>query len=162
MTNIRYTNSTSVANDFAVKLLSGLLNVRPDLEVDGCPLIDKVHTTPDFTTEDLKLMRPHLTCFELTRLEIGESDHDPDSRWSQNEIRDVAVYAKMDGMSERLVAEFAVYREYMDGEEAEGWARWQVKDVSVIFPDSGPIHLVRYLHPNRDDREPVWGTTIEP
>lgn len=161
MTEIYFTNSASVAQGFAVKLLSGLLNVRPNYDADGCPLFEAEYSDSECTTQGLKSLRPQMACLQMTLLEIGDVEVDPGSHQSQSEMRRVRVHAKEgeNGRS-RLYATFIVYREYLDGEEAQGWTRWQARYVTIILPD-GEVKLARaYL--NDQDREPIWGTRIEP
>lgn len=159
MTRIPYSNSLSLANDFAIRLFSGLLNVRASGDAGEGPLAEVKYTTAHFTTERMAELRVALSGSRISQLEAADSQTDPDSLWPASELRHISIHVrKNENKDEILVATFDVHRDYLDGDNAEGWTCWQVKNVYIFLTDI-PVELVpEYL--NRDDREPIWGTRV--
>ncbi|CAN5684423.1 hypothetical protein BH11PAT2_BH11PAT2_03860 [soil metagenome] len=162
MTDVSFSASLSRANDFTVRLLSGLLNARTDFHSGGCQLTEVSHETPEFTTQRMPFLRVVLSKYRLARFEFAAKiGSDPTSQWSVNEFRHFRVFATKVGISDEIrIAEFEVYRYYFDGEEGQGWSDWKVRSVYVypINYSSPSLELIPvYLG---DDREPIWGTRI--
>lgn len=162
MTEVSFSASLSRATDFTVKLLSGLLNARADVH-DNCQLVEVSHETPEFTTKRMPFLRIVLSKYRLARFDFSRNfGSDPNCQWSRNEFRHFTVFATKIGISEEIrIAEFDLYRYYVDGDDAEGWSDWKVKNVWV-YPlnySSPSLELIPvYLG---DNREPIWGTSIE-
>ncbi|MEK7510975.1 MAG: hypothetical protein AAB582_01965 [Patescibacteria group bacterium] len=161
MSKINFSNSASLANEFAVKLLSGTLNLSVDYDDEGLPLVEQTHTTPVFTTERIPAIRAALLRRRLSSLEIGDSETNSESHWSESERRGVLVYATdFDrGGKEHLAATFEVTRDYCDGERGEGWTRWRVAKVRILAFKTAIDLVLVYLG---DNREPIWGTRVNP
>jgi hypothetical protein len=157
-TKIQLSNSLSLANDFAVKLLAGLLNMRIDYDADGSPLVEVHHVTRYFTTERMAEVKTAFSGFRLSQLEATQPKTDPESQWSRSELRHISVYGSDKKDSFSLLAAFEVHRDYLDGDNAEGWTRWRVKNVHVFLTDIGTELIPQYLNP--EDREPIWGTRV--
>lgn len=155
---VQFSNSLSLANEFAVKLLAGLLNVRVDYDAAGSPLVEVNRTTPHFTTERMAEVRAAFAGFRLLQLEVTQSMTDPESRWPRSEVRHVSIYASGNQIDYTLLAAFEVHRDFLDGDNVEGWTRWKVKNVVVFLNDIGMRLVPEYL--NQDDREPIWGTQV--
>lgn len=154
-TKISLSNSTVLAFDFAIKLMDGLLNVRPDYDLEGYPLVDMKFSSQYFTTEIMEFLRFGLEDYQLSRLEIEDSETDPDSFWSASERRKVTLFARpCESGKEVTIATFCVHREYLDDERAGGWTRWNVKNVTVCIYNQ-TVKLCTHIV-NRYD-EPLWG-----
>ncbi len=158
MAKIPFSNSLSLANDFAVKLLGGLLNTRVNYDADGSPLVEVNHATAYFTTQCMAELRAAFSGFRLSRIEATEPATDPDSQWPRSELRHITVHGRENENNETLLAVFEVHRDYLDGDNAEGWTRWRVKNVHVFLTDIGLELIPEYL--DRDDREPIWGMRV--
>jgi hypothetical protein len=162
MTKIRFSNSVSLANEFAIKLLNGTLNMSIDYDTEECPLVERNHTTSYFTTERMSGLRAAFSRRRLSSMKIGDFETNPESHWSASERRGVLVYATefdKDGGKEHIVAAFEVTRDYCDGERGEGWTRWRVANVRILAFETTLELIPEYLG---DDREPIWGTRVNP
>ncbi len=157
-TKVQFSNSLSLANEFAVKLLAGLLNTRIDYDAEGSPLIEVRHVTPYFTTERMAEVRAAFSGFRLSQLEATQPKTDSDSQWSRSERRIISVYGSDNKDKFTLLAAFEVHRDYLDGDNAEGWTRWRVKSVHIFLNDICIELIPEYL--NCEDREPIWGTRV--
>lgn len=162
MTEFSFSESLSLANAFSVKLLSGMLNVRSDYSAEGCPLVEVTHTTESFTTERIAGLRAATFGSRPSVLEASETEDDIFSTSGRGEVRHITIYTR-DPQSgqKRKKATFDVFRSYLDGEEAEGWSRWQVKNVYIFFrfPNDSVVELIpEYI--NSFDHEPIWGTRV--
>lgn len=159
LTKFSFADSLALANDFAVKLLAGVLNMRIDYDTCGRLLAEVTRTTTYFTTELMADVRTGLSGSRLSRIEATDSEVDPHSQWPTSEIRHITIFAREGEGKEMLVATFDVHRDYLDGDNAEGWTRWEIKNVFVFLTSSGVELVPEYL--DRDDREPIWGTRIQ-
>ncbi|MBM3261122.1 hypothetical protein FJY93_01750 [Candidatus Kaiserbacteria bacterium] len=159
MTKMEFSASLALAIEFALKLMSGLLNMRIDYDAEGCPLFEVDRATKWFTTERIADLRCALSGFRFTRLEAADVQTDPDSPWPMSELRHITVLAREGEQSrETIIASFDVHRDYLDGDCAEGWTRWRVKNVFVFLTDEGLELVPEYL--NHDDRYPIWGERV--
>lgn len=159
MTKISFSNSVSLATEFAIKLLTGTLNMSTDYDVEGYPLVERTHTTSYFTTEQMSALMGALSRRRLSSMEIGDSETNPESQWSTSEKRSVLVYAADFDRNgkEHIVAAFEVTRDYCDGERAEGWTRWHVANVRILAFETTIELVPEYLG---SEREPIWGTRV--
>lgn len=163
MTTVHYSDSLAIANDFIAKLVVGTLNMRMSHEVGGT-LVEVTRTTVDFTTKRIAEVRAALRGFLPSRLEATDIETDQDSLWSRSELRHITLHARYfkNGKNmlgkEMLLMTFDVHRDYLDGDSAEGWTGWRVKNVVIFLTDVGTELVPEYLNP--DDHEPIWGTRV--
>lgn len=158
MTEISFSNALSLANEFAVRLLYGTLNMRVNYKAKELPLFEQTHTTPWFTTDRINDIRGALLGNRLSKLQASGIESDSDSQWPESEIRHIVLYSQACEGSERKRATFDVYRDYLDGDEVRGWTQWRVKNVLIFFGERTIELVPEYL--DRNDREPIWGTRI--
>jgi hypothetical protein len=108
-----------------------------------------------FSTKAVRNLRLHLGRNSITRLEIGDSEEDPDSLFGESGSREVRLYAKEAGWSERHVATFYVSRSFSDGDDAAtGWTRWEVRTATIHL---GRARIILNRHVRSQDEEAIWG-----
>ena len=160
MTTYKFSDSLSLANTFAVKLQSGLLNIRTDYESADCPTLDVSHTTMCFSTDIIEHVRIKLHDYKLSKLEATNIVNNPDSLWREGEIRHVAIFAKDRHGEEVRIATFDVERDYLDGDTVEGWTRWTVTNVLVQLGENEVKLISERI--DRNDYEVIWGRVVQP
>ena len=153
-TTFSFSDSVATAFDFSHKLLAGTLNFRRGYDSDFINLVEVHHEDEFFSTRAIRNLRVQLGRNSITRLEIGDSEEDPDSLCAESERREVRLYAKESGWGERHVSTFYVSRDYLDGENAEGWTRWQVKNATVHL---GRARVILNRHVRHQDEAAIWG-----
>src|ERR1700754_833484 len=115
MTEIHFSKSLSLANDFGVKLLSGMLNMRIDYSAEGCPFVEATRTTEHFTTECMADFRAARYGSLVAVLEASDPEYDPDSNYGLGEIRHIVLYTRdPDSGTKRKRATFDLFRDYLD------------------------------------------------
>jgi hypothetical protein len=159
MTKIKFSNSIAAAIEFTIKFLSGTLNIRADHDASQSSCIEVNYTDNHFTTEGLARLKYQISKFKLSRLEASDFLTDANSSEFLNELRHVTVFGTTVYSNEDIcVVKFDVYRECLDGENGEGWTRWNIKNV-VFFLDGVSIKIHR-AHFNDGDSTPIWGTDL--
>ncbi len=155
-TKISLSASTAVALDFASKLMNGTLNVVPNEQMTGSPLFEASFSDQNFTTEIVVLLRIKLSKYQLSQVEIDDPEPDPTSSWSRSERRVVRLFAKLRGRSRKEVkiATFEVHRDYLDGDNAEGWTEWSVQCPFVHLDER---HILLRAWNRYGDGTLIWG-----
>ena len=156
MATLTFTESLSVANTFAVKLLSGTLNMQMDWSTGEDTFTEVVYETSGFSTNIIKTLRGCFVDVLLTKLEITDIAANQDTLAMQGEIRITTLYARRYG-KEKVVATFDVKRDYLDGDEVSGWTPWQITNVKIPFGEK--VIDLTCEQPDRDS-EAVWGQCI--
>lgn len=156
MKPITFSSSVAVANDFAVRLLAGLLNVIADDEAEDCPVTERKLVTAHFSTEIIPRLRVLLRPYQMTRLEGSDSSVDPESECAANELRSFTIMAlSIFGSKPEKIATFDVYREYPDG---QGWTGWKIKNVLIHMGCA--VVEISQQRLDRSDSEFVWGKRL--
>ena len=165
MTEYSFSDTLRPAFTFAHHLLAGTLNMQPDYDQEGAPLVDLKHETRWFSTDVVETIRVVLHGLELSRLTATDIADNPETAGVEGRIRSVKVYAKDSQDHERMVAAFDVEQDYLDGEKAVGWTRWQVTNVIVFVRlrmlDGDHVKLVPEQIDCHDDYV-VWGRIVRP
>jgi hypothetical protein len=155
MSTIIFSDSSALATDFAFRLFAGLLNVQSDSDEPDAALVERLYDSPECSTEDVVRLRSFLSHMRIKEICISAKEKDPDSDWSDSEIRSVRVLAlDRNSQNPEEVLTFDVSRDYLDGEEACGWTRWRVKNV-VVSVDGYRVELY-CLDYGFDNRPPIW------
>jgi len=159
MSAYKFSESLSLANKFAVHLLSGTVNMQIDYDSPDMPLVDVKYEESWFSTDVVSKLKIMFYDYELSKIEATDISKNPDSIWSEGEIRHISVFVRNRHRIEELIATFDVARDFLDGDEVVGWTRWRVQRVRIRPDSERQIELVSERI-NRDDEYFVWGRRI--
>jgi len=161
MTAYKFSESLSLASTYAVHLLSGTVNMQIDYNSPDMSLVDVKYEKSWFSTVVVSKLKIMFHDYELSKIVATDITKNPNSIWSEGQIRHISVFARNRHGIEELIATFDVVRDFLDGDEVIGWTRWHVQRVK-IRPGSERQTELAFERINRDDEYVVWGRRICP
>jgi len=162
MTTINFTDSTSAATTFATKLLTGVLNFYHDFSDWSGDFREITRNETWFSTDVIERLRRFTSDMEISRLEFTDIIKNPDSSCCDSETREVTLFAWNRSHEEIKVATFTVSRDWLDGEYATGWTKWNISNV-MIKVTGQDVQLVSEDCPEAVNlSDVIWGRIVRP
>lgn len=160
-TEIKFSDSLSVATTFATKLLAGTLNHYVDWD-NSTQLVEITRNETWFSTDIISRLRITTSDMEISKLVASDVIDNPKSMGVEGRIRSVTLFAFTKSGEEIEVATFDVKQDYLDGDRATGWTAWHVTNVVVSVTDQDVQLVTEDYSEGCYLADKIWGRQVYP
>jgi len=163
MTSFKFSESTEIALDFAMRLKHGTINFHTDYESENLSLVQVDLNFHGFTTDVVWTASRMLQDFILCGIKVTDRQANVDSLWRESEIRHITVLGKSarSNWCEVEILTFDVVRDYLDGDTVEGWTAWHPINASITSGNRN-LKLTWTCVQWQGEEIRVWGQEVHP